>query len=145
MPSPFHSISPSSRGPRLVALHLNLFLPASSSDDVPGILHPHQGIHIDSERLLESQGHFPGKVGSGVQQTGKGWTGYVKNSRGLGHGKAVSVNDFCPQKAARMDRVQHPHGYQAKSFIIGVLSAPREGFGRWLMLRKSKSLTADSG
>src|ERR1019366_6425062 len=92
-------------GPRLVPLDANLLFAASRTGDVVGILHSYEGVHIDTERLLEAQGHVAGEIGPGVQETGKGWAGDAKNPRRIGHRKVVCLDDLGSQKAARMNRV----------------------------------------
>lgn len=73
-------------------------VPIAPLCDVVGILHPHEGVHIDAERLLEAQGHFAGEIGFGVWETGKRWAGYAKNLRRIRHGKTVSLDIPAPRK-----------------------------------------------
>ena len=100
------SAPPSSRGPRLVALHSNLLLTASRPGNVPGILHPHQRVHIDAERLLESKGHLPGQIGPAFRRLERVGRDTRSIFAASGHGKVVSFDDFGPQKTARMNRIR---------------------------------------
>src|SRR5271157_2132934 len=44
------------RRPGFVALYANPLLAAARAGDVVGVLHSHERVHIDAERLLEAQG-----------------------------------------------------------------------------------------
>lgn len=50
------------RGVRLVPLDFDRRRPAARLRDVEGVLHWHQRLDIDSEGLLETQGHLAAEV-----------------------------------------------------------------------------------
>ena len=45
--------------------------PLPGAGNVVGRLHPHQGVHLDSERLLDAQRHEAGQIGPAIQKRGQ--------------------------------------------------------------------------
>ena len=78
--------------------------------DVEGVLHAHEGLHIDAEGFFETEGHFAGEAGVGVEQGGEGGAGDLEDLGGLGYGEAVGFDDFGPEEVAGVDGIEHAPG-----------------------------------
>jgi hypothetical protein len=77
---------------------VNLLLTLTGSGDVVGALHPHEGVHLYSKRLLNAECHIPRKFSLTVELTGQGGPGNLGRCSGRRHGEARRHDDLSPDK-----------------------------------------------
>jgi hypothetical protein len=62
--------------------------------NIVGRLHPHKGIHLYAERLLQPQRHLPGQISLPIQETRQGGTRHLKSLGGCRHRQACRLDDL---------------------------------------------------
>src|SRR5260370_8476263 len=78
--------------------------------DGVGGLHPHQGVHFYSERLLDAERHIARKISLAVKQAGQGRAGNLECCCCSRYREACGLDNLCPNKISGMGRVLHGHG-----------------------------------
>ncbi len=83
------------------SLDIELAFAPPSAGDVIGRLHPHQRVHLDPERFLDTQRHHLGQVRPAIQKGGERGPGHAKYLRGGGYGQTLSARS---PRSSRMHR-----------------------------------------
>jgi hypothetical protein len=92
------------------AAHMNLFLVLARLRDVVGILHTHEGIHLDPECLFDAQRHVAGEASLAIEQTGERGPRSLKRLSGGSHSQSGRLDEFGSYEIAGVRRVLHGHG-----------------------------------
>lgn len=68
--------------------------PQAGAGNVVAVLHPHQRVHGDAERLLDPQGHFGGQLRAFVQQRRQRRPGHAQRLGGVRYGEAQGLHNL---------------------------------------------------
>src|SRR5882724_12649539 len=87
--------------------HLDLSGPPTRLRNVVTVLHTHQRIHGNTERLLDAQRHFRRQRRTLIQQRRKSGTGYAERLSGVRHREVQRLDNLALHEPAGMSGIFH--------------------------------------